>query len=298
MKVGFIGLGRMGGNMARRLIKGGHEVVVHNRTPKKVKELEKEGAIGSVSMADFVVKLTTPRIIFISVPAGDPVTQTLEELIPQLAKGDMVIESGNSYYKDSIERGKLLKEKGINFLDMGTSGGIWGLEKGYCLMIGGEKGTFDQCEPLFKTLAPKDGYLYAGPFGAGHFVKMVHNGIEYGMLQAYGEGFDILKHSGFDLDLQKISHLWNQGSVVRSWLLELAESAFGKNPNLSGIQGYIADSGEGRWTVQEAIEKSVPAPVITLSLLARFQSRDQESFGAKVIAALRDEFGGHGFKKG
>jgi 6-phosphogluconate dehydrogenase len=218
---------------------------------------------------------------------------TIEQLIPSLSKEDIIVDGGNSHYKDSIRRAEKLKQLGIHFVDAGTSGGIWGLQEGYCLMIGGEKATIEQLEPIFKTLAPENGFAHVGPSGAGHFVKMVHNGIEYGMLQAYGEGFEMLKTSQFELDLGKISRLWNRGSVVRSWLLELAESAFAKDPQLSSIRGYVEDSGEGRWTVLEAVEREIPAPILTLSLFARFASRQDDSFSAKVIAALRNEFGGH-----
>jgi 6-phosphogluconate dehydrogenase len=231
------------------------------------------------------------------VPSGDPTAQTIRDIAAQLSKGDIVIDGGNSYYKNSVLMAQELAKKEIHFLDAGTSGGIWGLEKGYCLMVGGEKGAFEQCEPVFKTLAPKDGYLHVGPNGAGHFVKMIHNGIEYGMLQAYGEGFEIMNASGYSLDFAKISHLWNQGSVVRSWILELAEDAFTKSPKLKEIAGYVDDSGEGRWTVAEALERNVSAPVLTLSLLERLRSREKESFSAKVVAALRNEFGGHAIKK-
>jgi 6-phosphogluconate dehydrogenase len=227
------------------------------------------------------------------VPSGDPVDLTIEQLIPSLSKEDIIVDGGNSHYKDSIRRAEKLKQLGIHFVDAGTSGGIWGLQEGYCLMIGGEKATIEQLEPIFKTLAPENGFAHVGPSGAGHFVKMVHNGIEYGMLQAYGEGFEMLKTSQFELDLGKISRLWNRGSVVRSWLLELAESAFAKDPQLSSIRGYVEDSGEGRWTVLEAVEREIPAPILTLSLFARFASRQDDSFSAKVIAALRNEFGGH-----
>jgi 6-phosphogluconate dehydrogenase len=234
-----------------------------------------------------------PRAIWLMVPSGDPVDLTIEQLIPSLSKEDIIVDGGNSHYKDSIRRAEKLKQLGIHFVDAGTSGGIWGLQEGYCLMIGGEKATIEQLEPIFKTLAPENGFAHVGPSGAGHFVKMVHNGIEYGMLQAYGEGFEMLKTSQFELDLGKISRLWNRGSVVRSWLLELAESAFAKDPQLSSIRGYVEDSGEGRWTVLEAVEREIPAPILTLSLFARFASRQDDSFSAKVIAALRNEFGGH-----
>jgi 6-phosphogluconate dehydrogenase len=225
------------------------------------------------------------------------VDETIEQLLPHLSKGDIIIDGGNSNYKDTLRRAEHLKSQQIHFIDAGTSGGIWGLKAGYCMMIGGDKEAVEKLEPIFKTLAPTDGYAHVGPSGAGHFVKMIHNGIEYGMLQAYGEGFELLKASQFQLELAKIAHLWNQGSVVRSWLLELAESAFQKDPELSSIRGYVEDSGEGRWTVQEAIERDVPAPVLALSLFARFASRQDDSFCAKVIAALRNEFGGHAVKK-
>jgi len=297
MQCGMIGLGRMGANMARRLVRGGHEVVVSNRSPEPVEQLEAEGAVGARSLGELLERLKAPRAIWVSLPAGEVTENTLNQLAPLLKGGDVIVESGNSFFKDTIRRAELLKASGLDLLDQGTSGGIWGLEIGYCLMIGGSRASFERLEPAFKTLAPPDGYLYTGPSGSGHFVKMVHNGIEYGMLQAYGEGFEILKSSDFAaLDLRAISHLWNQGSVVRSWLLELAERAFEKDPALASIRGYVEDSGEGRWTVLESIEKNVPAPVLALSLMMRFRSRQDESFGAKVIAALRNEFGGHAVK--
>lgn len=297
MELGMIGLGRMGANMTERLIQGGHRVVSYDHNPEAIQRVVDKGATGSRSLADFIQQLKLPRAVWLMVPAGDPVDQTIEQILPQLSKGDIVIDGGNSNYKDSIRRADKLKQSGIHFVDVGTSGGIWGLKVGYCMMIGGEPEIFAALEPLLKTLAPKDGYTYVGPNGAGHFVKMIHNGIEYGMLQAYGEGFELLRASQFDLDLGKIAHLWNQGSVVRSWLLELAESAFQKDPQLESIRGYVEDSGEGRWTVMEAIEKDVPAPVLMLSLFARFRSRQEDSFSAKVIAALRNEFGGHAVKR-
>ena len=297
MELGMIGLGRMGANMTERLVLGGHRIISYDRSPEAIQRVVDKGALGSRSLADFVQQLSQPRAAWLMVPSGDPVDQTIEQLLPQLAKGDVIIDGGNSYYKDSIRRAEKLKQQGIYFVDAGTSGGIWGLKVGYCMMVGGEKEVVERLDPIFKTLAPKDGYLHVGPSGAGHFVKMIHNGIEYGMLQAYGEGFELLKASGFDLDLGKIAHLWNQGSVVRSWLLELAESAFNKDPELASIKGYVEDSGEGRWTVLEAVERNVPASVLTLSLFARFASRQEDSFSAKVIAALRNEFGGHAVKK-
>ena len=296
MELGMIGLG-LGANMTERLVGGGHRVISYDRNAEAIQRVVDIGGVGAHSLADFVKQITAPRVIWMMVPSGAPVDQTIEQLLPNLAKGDILIDGGNSNYKDSIRRAQLLQGQGLHFVDAGTSGGVWGLELGYCMMIGGEKGVVDALEPIFKTLAPPDGYLHVGPNGAGHFVKMIHNGIEYGMLQAYGEAFELLNASQFDLDFAKIAHLWNQGSVVRSWLLELAESALQKDPKLAGIKGYVEDSGEGRWTVEEAIEKSVPAPVLTLSLFARYASRQEDSFAAKVIAALRNEFGGHAVKK-
>jgi 6-phosphogluconate dehydrogenase len=296
MEIGFIGLGRMGANMVRRLLLGGHRVIAWNRTAEKTTEIVSEGAEGAYSIQELVEKLQTPRIVWTMVPAGQATDDMINDLVPLLSQGDIIIDGGNANYKDSIRRGKDLTAKGFQFMDAGTSGGIWGLKVGYCLMVGGEQSTFNHVEPLLKTLAPPDGYLLCGPVGAGHFVKMVHNGIEYGMLQAYGEGFEILNAGPYNLDLHSIAHLWNQGSVVRSWLLELAEDAFQRDGKLEHIKGYVADSGEGRWTVQQAIDTDVPAPVITLSLLERFRSRQEESFTAKVIAALRNEFGGHAVK--
>jgi len=298
MELGMIGLGRMGANMTERLVLGGHRVISYDRSSEAIQRVVDKGAVGAHSLADFVKQLSLPRVIWLMVPSGDPVDQTIEQLLPNLAKGDMLIDGGNSNYKDSIRRAGKLAAQGMHFVDAGTSGGVWGLQNGYCMMVGGEKAVVDRLAPIFTTLAPKDGYLHVGPNGAGHFVKMIHNGIEYGMMQAYGEGFELLKASQFDLDLAKISHLWNQGSVVRSWLLELAESAFTKDAKLDSIKGYVEDSGEGRWTVEEAIDKSVPAPVLMLSLFARFASRQEDSFSAKVVAALRNEFGGHAVKKG
>lgn len=297
MELGMIGLGRMGANMTERLVRGGHSVITYDRSAEAIQRVVDKGAIGAHSLADFVRQLALPRVVWLMVPSGAPVDETIEQLLPNLAQGDIIIDGGNSYYKDSIRRADKLKAQRIHFVDAGTSGGIWGLEVGYCLMIGGEREIVERLEPIFQTLAPKDGFAHVGPPGAGHFVKMIHNGIEYGMLQAYGEGFELLQASRFDLDLRKIAHLWNQGSVVRSWLLELAESAFEKDPRLSSIRGYVEDSGEGRWTVLEAVERDVPAAVLTLSLFARFASRQEDSFSAKVIAALRNEFGGHAVKK-
>ena len=295
MQIGMIGLGRMGMNMARRLLRDTHEVVAYNRTSAKTQEIEKEGALGAYSLGELVEKINPPRPLWMMLPAGRTVDDHIAQLREILAPGDIVIDGGNTEYKDDLRRAAFLAEKRIDFVDVGVSGGVWGLEAGYCLMIGGDKKIYEHLEPIFKTLAPKDGYLYCGDTGAGHFVKMVHNGIEYGMLQAYGEGFEILEASRYSgsLDYSQIAHLWNQGSVVRSWLLELAEAAFKKDGRLSHIRGYVEDSGEGRWTVQQAIETGVAAPVIGLSLLQRFRSRKDETFSDKVIAALRREFGGH-----
>jgi 6-phosphogluconate dehydrogenase len=275
-------------------MRGGHELVVYDRKPEAVAELGPLGAHGTSDVAELCARLQPPRVVWLMVPAGAPVDDTIAELGDRLAAGDILIEGGNSNFHDTLRRASQLRERGIEMVDCGTSGGIWGLENGYCLMVGGSRQAVARCEPLFKTLAPEDGYAHVGPSGAGHYVKMIHNGIEYGMLQAYAEGYEILHQSSdFQLDLRQITAVWNHGSVVRSWLNELAERAFAGDPGLAGIKGYVEDSGEGRWTVQEAIDLNVPAPVITLSLLARFASRRDESFSAKVIAALRHEFGGH-----
>lgn len=295
MRLAMIGLGRMGGNMTERLLRAGHEVVGHDRSPDVVARYAARGATGAASLADVVARLAAPRVIWLMVPAGTVVDETIAELRPLLGEGDVVIDGGNSNFHDTIRRAGELAAAGIELVDCGTSGGVWGLEKGYCLMIGGDKRAVLRCEPIFKALAPAGGCAHVGPSGAGHYVKMVHNGIEYGLLQAYAEGYEIL-HESRDfpqLDLRQIAELWEHGSVVRSWLNELAARAFARDASLEKIRGWVADSGEGRWTVQEAIDLDVPAPVITLSLLMRFRSRQADSFGAKVIAALRNEFGGH-----
>jgi 6-phosphogluconate dehydrogenase len=292
MELAIIGLGRMGYNMTLRLLRDGHTVVAYNRSSGSTKEAEAAGAMGAFSIPEVVDKLPSPRVIWMMIPAG-AVQAMVETLLPLMSPGDILVDGGNSYWKDSVARAALAEKQGIHYLDAGTSGGIWGLEIGYCLMVGGDQGAYDTVEPALKSLAPPDGYGRVGPSGAGHFAKMIHNGIEYGMLQAYGEGFEILKESPYDFDLAGLANLWEHGSVIRSWLLELAERAFTESPNLDSIRGYVEDSGEGRWTVFQAIEEDVPAPIITLSLLARFQSRQVESFSAKVIAALRHQFGGH-----
>jgi len=291
----MVGLGRMGMNMARRLLQGGQQVVAYNRTPGKTDQIVKEGANGAYSFPEMVEKLPAPRVVWLMLPAGPAVDDQINQIKEMLSPGDVVIDGGNTYYKDDIRRGELLQKKGIQLMDVGVSGGIWGLKIGYCLMIGGDKGIYQYLEPIFKALAPEEGYLYCGTTGAGHFVKMVHNGIEYGMMEAYAEGFDILDASPYarSLNYAHIAHLWNQGSVVRSWLLELAESAFAKDAKLSATKGYVEDSGEGRWTVEQAIEAGVSVPVITLSLFRRFRSRERDSIGDRVLAALRREFGGH-----
>ena len=299
MQLAMIGLGKMGGNMSERLLRGGHEVVTYDRSAETVQKYTKIGATGASSLADVVKKLKAPRIVWIMVPAGDPVDMTIAELRPMLSDGDIIIDGGNSNFHDTMRRARSLADHGIQFIDSGTSGGIWGLENGYCLMVGGEKRAVLRCEPIFKTLAPPNGFAHVGPSGAGHYVKMVHNGIEYGLLQAYAEGYEILHASKSfpKLEMRQIAELWQHGSVVRSWMNELAVRAFEKDASLEKIRGWVADSGEGRWTVQEAIDLDVPAPVITLSLLTRFRSRQADSFSAKVIAALRNEFGGHAVQK-
>jgi 6-phosphogluconate dehydrogenase len=299
MQLAMIGLGRMGGNMTERLLRGGHDVVAFDRSADVVQKYAQLGATGAGSLGDVGRALKAPRVVWIMVPAGAPVDQTIDELLPQLAAGDIVIDGGNSNFHDTIRRARSLAERDIQLIDCGTSGGVWGLENGYCLMIGGEKRAVLRCEPIFKTLAPPGGLAHVGPAGAGHYVKMVHNGIEYGLLQAYAEGYEILHGSRDfpDLDLHQISEVWQHGSVVRSWLNELAVRAFANDASLDRIRGWVADSGEGRWTVQEAIDLDVPAPVITLSLLMRFRSRQDDSFSAKVIAALRNEFGGHAVQR-
>lgn len=297
MQVGFVGLGRMGAAMVERLLRRQHEVVAYDQDAARVRALERLGARGAKSLGGVVEKLRHPRVVWLMVPAGAPVAAVLRGLESHLQEGDIVIDGGNSYYRDSVERARALKHDGIHFLDIGTSGGIWGLRQGYCLMIGGDLKAVRRADPLFRALAPKNGYAHLGPSGAGHFAKMVHNGIEYGMLQAYGEGFELLAESGYKLDLAQLARLWNRGSVIRSWLLELAEAGLAKDRRLRRLRGYVEDSGEGRWIVQEAVASGVPLPAIALALFSRYRSRQKDSFAAKLIAALRQEFGGHRAKR-
>jgi 6-phosphogluconate dehydrogenase len=300
MELAMIGLGKMGLNMSTRLVRGGHRVVGHARTAETVESAVKLGAEGAHSLEEAVGKLSAPRIVWLMIPAGKITDATIEGLSNLLSKGDIVIDGGNSNYKDSVRHAEMLEPKGIDFVDCGTSGGIWGLTEGYSLMIGGKAEVVEKMRPIFETLAPAPdkGWGYIGPHGAGHFVKMVHNGIEYGMMQAFAEGFSIMKaKEEFGLDLAQISHLWQHGSVVRSWLLDLAARALDEDSKLADIKPWVADSGEGRWTVFESIDLDVPAPVITLALQMRFVSRDEENFSARMLAALRNQFGGHAIKK-
>ena len=300
MQIGFVGLGKMGGSMVHRIKRDAgdeHEVVAWNRSPEPIEQAVEHGAIGAESLADLVSKLDRPRHVWIMVPAGGPTQDTITELTELLDEGDLIVDGGNSRWTDSKQNGEVCRDVGVEFVDVGTSGGIWGLEVGYCMMVGGNEEAVERLRPILDVLAPPEGWGRMGPNGAGHYVKMVHNGVEYGMLQAYGEGFELMHKSPYGLDLHQIAHLWNQGSVVRSWLCELAEAAFEHEGNdLASIRGYVEDSGEGRWTVLDAIDQDVPAPIITFSLMARFASRQEESYSAKVIAALRNQFGGHAVK--
>ncbi len=319
MQIAMVGLGRMGANMARRLMRNGHACVVYDRNPDTVAQLVNEGATGAASLAELAQKLSPPRAAWIMVPSGDITENAVMELAGHFSSGDTIVDGGNSYFKDDVRRAGVLRERGIHYLDAGTSGGVWGLERGYCLMVGGDAGAAKRLEPVFLTLAPGDsgiqpspgrttggsaeqGYLYCGPSGAGHFVKMVHNGIEYGLMQAYAEGFDILKNANleslpadqrYDLDLADITELWRRGSVVSSWLLDLSAEALARNPDLSNYSGFVQDSGEGRWTVQAAIDEAVPAEVLTAALFARFRSRQEHTFAEKALSAMRQGFGGH-----
>lgn len=297
MQIAIVGLGKMGGNMVKRLLGGGHQVVAFDRDPAAVSRLAADGATPASSLTDVVTKLASPRAVWVMVPSGDPTEATIRELSGLLGANDIVVDGGNSNFRDSMRRSSDLAAKGIRFLDAGTSGGIWGLEVGYCLMLGGDKSAYDHILPALTTLAPKDGLGYFGKAGAGHFCKMVHNGIEYAMMQSYAEGFELLKATDFDYDLRQVTGVWNHGSVVRSWLLELAERAFKKDRELSGLKAYVEDSGEGRWTVNEAVTHAVPVPTIAAALFARFTSRQENSFAMRVLSALRNEFGGHAVRK-
>ncbi len=299
MDLAIVGLGRMGGNMARRLHLAGHRVVAFNRSAEKTREIMAEGLEGAFTPEDVVAALPAPRIIWLMVPAGDATEATMEEFAAVLAPGDWIVDGGNANFQDSKRRHALLKARGIRFVDAGISGGVWGLANGYGTMVGGDREDVAPLEPIFLALAPEGGYVHAGPAGAGHYTKMVHNGIEYGLMQAYAEGFEILHASEYPLDLEAVAKAWQHGTVIRSWLLELAGRAFEEHgEGLSDVRGWVADSGEGRWTVAEAIALDVPTPIITLSLLARFASRQDESYSAQVVAALRQQFGGHAIKTG
>ncbi len=320
MQLGMIGLGRMGGNMVRRLMKAGHDCVVFDHSDEMVRRLGEEGAVGASSLTEFVAKLSKPRAVWIMVPAGAATESTVEELARLMEPGDMILDGGNSYFKDDVRRATTLKNREIHYLDVGTSGGVWGLDRGYCMMIGGPKAAFEHLDPIFKALAPgkgeieatpgredragsaEEGYLYCGPSGAGHFVKMIHNGIEYGLMQAYAEGFDIFRNADttelpeqyrYQLDVADIAEVWRRGSVVGSWLLDLTSMALAENPDLSNYTGFVNDSGEGRWTVQAAVEQAVPAEVLTAALYARFRSRQEHTYADKVLSAMRHKFGGH-----
>lgn len=320
MQLGMVGLGRMGANMVRRLMRGGHECVVFDLNPDNVKKLVDEGAVGAASLDEFVSRLNKPRAAWVMVPAADPTEQTVMALAERMEAGDIIIDGGNSYFKDDVRRAKDVGKKGLHYVDVGTSGGVWGLERGYCLMIGGPEQAVQYLDPIFKTLAPgrgdiprtpgrenkggtaEEGYLYCGPSGAGHFVKMIHNGIEYGLMQAYAEGFDLMRNANskelpedfrYQLNLADIAEVWRRGSVITSWLLDLTAMALAEDPTLSNYTGYVQDSGEGRWTIIAAIEEAVPADVLSASLYTRFRSRREHTFAEKILSAMRQKFGGH-----
>jgi 6-phosphogluconate dehydrogenase len=320
MMIGMVGLGRMGANMAKRLMRGGHKVVVSDLNPANVQQMTTEGAIGSASMDDMVTKLVAPRVVWLMIPAGDPTEKTVVALAEKLQRGDIIIDGGNSYFKDDVRRAKMLASRGIEYVDVGTSGGVWGLERGYCMMLGGPQDVVQSLDPIFKTLAPgvgdipktpgrekiggtaEQGYVYCGPSGAGHFVKMIHNGIEYGMMQAYAEGFDILRNATsenlpedirYNIKVEDVAEVWRRGSVVSSWLLDLTAMALAENPTLSNFTGDVADSGEGRWTIEAAMAESVPCEVISSALFTRYRSRQGHTFAEKLLSAMRNKFGGH-----
>ena len=300
MELGMIGLGRMGANMTERLLGAGHRVVCYDRSPQAVQSVVSKGAAGADSLKATSAALKPPRVVWLMVPSGDPVDQTIQALVPDLQPGDAIVDGGNSYYKDTLRRAAALKESGIHYIDVGTSGGIWGLKEGYSLMVGGDEEVVERLAPIFQSLAPAPdkGWGRVGPSGAGHFVKMIHNGIEYGLMQAFAEGFALMEgKTDFNLDLNQIAEIWRHGSVVRSWLLDLIAAGLAGNPDLGGIKPYVEDSGEGRWTVSEAVDLEIAAPVITLSLLQRLRSRDPDSFADKLLALMRHEFGGHALKK-
>jgi 6-phosphogluconate dehydrogenase len=297
MEIGFIGLGKMGMNMVTRLQRDRHRVVVYDRTAELIKQAEGQGCVGASSLAELVSKLATPRALWIMVPSGAPTEETVRAVAALLQAGDVIIDGGNTKFHDDVLRAAELKKKSIHYIDAGTSGGVWGLKLGYCLMIGGEKDVVMRLEPIFKTLAPENGWAYMGSHGAGHYVKMVHNGIEYSMMQGYAEGFELMSKSDYNLDLANIADLWMHGSVVRSWLLELAAGALKQDPKLEGLKGYVPDSGEGRWMILDAIEKDVPVPTLTTALFTRFRSRQEQSFAEKMLAALRNAFGGHAVRR-
>ena len=297
MELGFIGLGKMGMNMVTRLQQGKHRVVAYDRTADLIKQAEGAGCVGAASLEDMVATLKAPRLVWIMVPSGAPTEETVGNVASLLSAGDIIIDGGNTNFHDDVRRAAELKKKSLHYVDAGTSGGIWGLKLGYCLMVGGDKAVIDQLAPIFKTLAPENGWAHMGSAGAGHYVKMVHNGIEYSMMQGYAEGFELMSKSEYKLDLPRIADLWMQGSVVRSWLLELTAGALKQDPKLEGLKGYVQDSGEGRWTILDAIDKDVPVPTLTAALFTRFRSRQEESFAEKMLAAMRNAFGGHAVKK-